>query len=170
MGKTSQYSNHRQKTINMESSCSSFETLTGGMGSPSCDLQHEWGRCSCIQELWLRYHQCRQRVRFYLLKVKNQRLTRCSNIKFCVRWDSSANITAAQRTAIEASLQKNVKKWTDKLTGFEGWPFDTVTSQVVGWAARDKTKLEGTVSGDFYTTRDGEGIPECDPRCGRFFQ
>jgi len=33
-----------------------------------------------------------------------------------------------------------------------------------------KTQLEGTVSGDFYTTRDGEGIPECDPRCGRFFQ
>lgn len=52
-----------------------------------------------------------------------------------------------------------------------GWPFDTVTSQVVGWAARDQALLEGSLSGvDFYTTKDSEGVPECDPRCGRFFQ
>jgi hypothetical protein len=91
-------------------------------------------------------------------------------LKFCVRWDTGATVTAAQRAAIEASLQKNVRKWTDKLTGFNGWPFDTVTSKVVGWAARDKALLQGDLGGvDFYTTKDGDGIPECDPRCGRFF-
>lgn len=80
-------------------------------------------------------------------------------------------MTEAQRAAIEVSLQKNVRKWTDNLTGFMGWPFPVVTSTVVGWAARDKTLLEGSTAGiDFYTTKDSEGVPECDPRCGRFFQ
>ncbi|KFY74732.1 hypothetical protein V499_05256 [Pseudogymnoascus sp. VKM F-103] len=91
-------------------------------------------------------------------------------LNFCVRWDSSATVTEAQRTAIASSLQKNVKKWTDNLTGFMGWPYDNIPVNVVGWAAKNTNLLQGSTSGiDVYTTTDSEGVAECDPRCGRFF-
>lgn len=94
----------------------------------------------------------------------------CRKLNFCVRWDSGVAVTEAQRTAIAGSLQKNVKKWTDNLTGFMGWPYDNIPVSVVGWAARNTGLLEGSTSGiDVYTTTDGDGVPECDPRCGRFF-
>lgn len=79
-------------------------------------------------------------------------------------------MTEAQRTAVASSLQTNVKKWTDNLTGFMGWPYDDIPVSVVGWAATDSDLLEGSTSGiDIYNTTDADGIPECDPRCGRFF-
>jgi hypothetical protein len=92
------------------------------------------------------------------------------NLSFCVRWDSGVSVTATQRTAVEASLQKNVRKWTDSLTGFMNWPYGNIPVKVVGWAAKSQSLLTGSTTGlDIYTTTDSEGIPECDPRCGRFF-
>jgi hypothetical protein len=97
-------------------------------------------------------------------------LISCRKLNFCVRWDSSATVTEAQRTAIASSLQKNVKKWTDNLTGFMGWPYDNIPVNVVGWASKNTNLLQGSTSGiDVYTTTDSEGVAECDPRCGRFF-
>ncbi|KAM0718003.1 hypothetical protein Q7P37_006335 [Cladosporium fusiforme] len=93
------------------------------------------------------------------------------DLKFCVRWDSSASVSAEERDAIEKSLQSNVPKWTDHLTGFMGWPFQNVSASVVGWAVSDASKLQGSTDNiEVYdSTSDTEGIPECDPRCGRFF-
>jgi hypothetical protein len=51
-----------------------------------------------------------------------------------------------------------------------GWPFNNVTSSVVGWATLDPTLLEGSTDGiDVYTTKDSQGVAECDPGCGRYF-
>ncbi|RHZ48401.1 uncharacterized protein CDV56_103241 [Aspergillus thermomutatus] len=67
-------------------------------------------------------------------------------INYCVRWDSSKKVTAAQRKQIAAAVK------------------------VVGYAVRDRSLLEGDTSGlDIYTNRDEGGVPECDPACGRFF-
>lgn len=91
-------------------------------------------------------------------------------LNFCVRWESSQSVTAAQRAAVEAALQQSVNKWTDKLVGFEGFPYSSVPVKVVGWAASSTSLLQGETSGiDVYTTKDADGAPECDPRCGRFF-
>ncbi|KAL3418129.1 cellulose-binding family ii [Phlyctema vagabunda] len=91
-------------------------------------------------------------------------------LNYCVRWDDDTSVTEAQRTAIATSLQVNVKLWTDHLTGFMGWPYDNVSVSVVGWATKDKSTIEGSTTGlDIYTTVDGSGVPECDPRCGRFY-
>ncbi|KAL1585988.1 hypothetical protein WHR41_04752 [Cladosporium halotolerans] len=92
-------------------------------------------------------------------------------LNFCVRWDSSGSVTAEQRNAIEKSLQANVPKWTDHLTGFMGWPYQNVSANVVGWAVSDASKLQGSTDNIqvYDSTADAEGIPECDPRCGRFF-
>ncbi|KAH7381923.1 hypothetical protein BKA64DRAFT_727357 [Cadophora sp. MPI-SDFR-AT-0126] len=91
-------------------------------------------------------------------------------INFCVRWDSKATLSAAQRTAITSSLQKNVLKWTDQLTGFMGWPYTTIPVKVTGWATTTPSLFQGLSSSEkVYTTVDSEGVAECDPRCGRFY-
>ncbi|KAK4034460.1 hypothetical protein C8A01DRAFT_18748 [Parachaetomium inaequale] len=92
------------------------------------------------------------------------------HLNFCVRWESSESVTADQRAAVEVALQRSVKKWMDKLVGFEGFPYSSVPVKIVGWAVSDKNLLQGSTDGiDVYTTTDEGGIPECDPRCGRFF-
>lgn len=56
------------------------------------------------------------------------------------------------------------------LAGFEKFPYSTVDVNVVGWAVKNKSQLQGDVSSiQVYTITDSGGIPECDPKCGRFF-
>lgn len=91
-------------------------------------------------------------------------------INYCVRWDSSSNASAEQRSAVESSLQVGFNRWIDALAGFDGFPYDEVDVKVVGWAVRDEGLLEGDTSDiDVYTTTDAEGIPQCSEECGRFF-
>ncbi|KAL2867611.1 uncharacterized protein BJX67DRAFT_80532 [Aspergillus lucknowensis] len=91
-------------------------------------------------------------------------------INYCVRWDSAQSVTAAQRAQIAAAASRSYNKWIAGLAGFDDWPYDTVEVEVVGYAVRDISLLEGDTTGlDIYTTTDADGIPECDPACGRFF-
>ncbi|KAL3440377.1 hypothetical protein BJX65DRAFT_290566 [Aspergillus insuetus] len=91
-------------------------------------------------------------------------------INYCVRWESSSTITAAQREQITSAASRSYNKWISGLAGFDGWPYDTVEVNVVGYAVSDPSLLEGDTTGlDIYTTTDADGIPECDPACGRFF-
>ncbi|KAH6641224.1 hypothetical protein F5144DRAFT_545297 [Chaetomium tenue] len=55
-------------------------------------------------------------------------------LNFCVRWESSQSVTAAQRAAVEKALQQSVNTWMDSLTGFDGFPYSSVPVKVVGWA------------------------------------
>ncbi|KAL4917361.1 hypothetical protein BDW62DRAFT_201791 [Aspergillus aurantiobrunneus] len=91
-------------------------------------------------------------------------------INYCVRWDSSQSVSAAQREQIAAAASRSFNKWISGLAGFDGWPYDSVEVNVVGWAVTDESLLEGDTSGiDIYTDTDAEGIPQCDEACGRFF-
>ncbi|KAI1080421.1 hypothetical protein F5B20DRAFT_540573 [Whalleya microplaca] len=96
-----------------------------------------------------------------------------ANIQYCVRWDSTETVTASQRASIENVLQRSYQKWFDKaLVGFDGFPYTTLNVNVVGWAANDAALLEGDIADGVtvYTeTKDVDGIPECDPACGRAF-
>lgn len=96
------------------------------------------------------------------------------NINYCVRWDSSATVTAAQRDQVQAQLQRQFQKWMDAMTengkGWNGWPYPKVNVKVVGWATRDRNLLQwndGSV--DVYVGDMAEGAPQCAPPCGRFF-
>lgn len=91
-------------------------------------------------------------------------------INYCVRWESTQTATLAQRQNVETAIQRSFKKWIDALAGFDGWPYDTVDVNVVGWAVKSASLLSGSTADiDVYTTTDEGGIAECDPRCGRFF-
>ncbi|KAE8315149.1 hypothetical protein BDV41DRAFT_531988 [Aspergillus transmontanensis] len=91
-------------------------------------------------------------------------------INYCVRWDSTQSVTQAQREQVETAVRRSFNKWIGELAGFDGFPYETVDVNVVGWAVKDKGLLQGDTSGiEVYTTTDEEGIPQCDPGCGRFF-
>lgn len=95
-----------------------------------------------------------------------------ANIQYCVRWDSTKTVTAAQRASIETALQRSYNKWVEgALTGFDGFPYSTANVKVTGWATNDTALLEGDVADGvtIYSTADTDGIPQCDEACGRFF-
>ncbi|EAQ86300.1 hypothetical protein CHGG_07553 [Chaetomium globosum CBS 148.51] len=54
------------------------------------------------------------------------------HLNFCVRWESSQPVTAAQRAAVEKALQQSVNKWTDSLAGFDGFPYSSIPVKVLG--------------------------------------
>ncbi|MFD2357082.1 hypothetical protein ACFSTC_59250 [Nonomuraea ferruginea] len=92
------------------------------------------------------------------------------SINYCVRWDSSATVTAAQRDRIHATLARQFKKWMDVMAGQEGWPYTNVPVKVVGWAVRDRNQLQWTDNSvDIYVGDIRENAPQCVAACGRFF-
>ncbi|MBL7259495.1 cellulose-binding domain-containing protein [Paractinoplanes lichenicola] len=95
-------------------------------------------------------------------------------INYCVRWDSTAHVTAAQRDSIHAALQRQYQKWMDQLLdngqGWNNWPYTQVPVKVVGWAVRDRAQLEWSdTSVDITVGNINENAPQCAPACGRFF-
>lgn len=96
--------------------------------------------------------------------------TASSVINYCVRWDSDEKVPAAQREQIATEVDNAYQKWFKWVYGWDNFPFDNVKVNVVGWAVKDKSLLEGSTEGlDIYTDVDDEGIPQCAPSCGRFF-
>jgi len=92
------------------------------------------------------------------------------SINYCVRWDSPAHVTVAQRDAIHTALRRQVKKWVDVMVGHNGWPYAEVPVTIVGWAVRDRAQLEWTdTSVDVYVDDIRENAPQCAEPCGRFF-
>ncbi|MET8148562.1 cellulose binding domain-containing protein [Actinoplanes sp. NPDC049668] len=91
-------------------------------------------------------------------------------LNYCVRWDSSARVSTAQRDAIHAALKRQVKKWMDVMAGHNGWPYQEVPVNIVGWAVRDRAQLEWTDNSvDIYVNDIRENAPQCAAPCGRFF-
>lgn len=95
-----------------------------------------------------------------------------ANIQYCVRWDSAQSVTAEQRASIETALSRSYNKWVEgALAGFDGFPYSTANVTVSGWATNNTALLEGDMAPGVtvHSTADDDGIPQCDPACGRFF-
>ena len=91
-------------------------------------------------------------------------------LNFCVRWDSSAPVSASLRDRIHAKLAEQYKKWTDLMVGHNNWPYAHVPVKVVGWAVRDRNTLQwNDNSVDIYVNNIRENAPQCAEQCGRFF-
>jgi hypothetical protein len=92
------------------------------------------------------------------------------SINYCVRWDSSAPVSAALRDRIHASLARQFKKWMDVMAGHNGWPYQEVPLKVVGWAVRNRSTLQWSDNSvDVYVNNIRENAPQCSEPCGRFF-
>jgi hypothetical protein len=96
------------------------------------------------------------------------------SINYCVRWDSTATVTAALRDQIQTTLQRQFQKWVDQLnengTGWSGFPYRQIPVKVVGWAVRDRNQLQWSDNAVDISVNDiNENAPQCSPPCGRFF-
>ncbi|GAB3078792.1 cellulose-binding domain-containing protein [Micromonospora schwarzwaldensis] len=91
-------------------------------------------------------------------------------INYCVRWDSSATVTAAQRDQVQAALARQYKKWMNVMAGHNGFPYSDVPVKVVGWAVRDRNQLQWSDNSvDIYVNNIRENAPQCSEPCGRYF-
>lgn len=79
-------------------------------------------------------------------------------------------MTKAQRDQIATVLNAQIQKWFQWVYGWDNFPYSNVKINVVGWAVKDASLLQGDTSGiDVYTNLDSGGAPECAPTCGRFY-
>lgn len=129
-----------------------------------------------LAEVW--EHQEKTYNNGNLYSFKNygwdQLMANKGSINYCVRWDSSATVTAALRDQIHAAIKRQVKQWmsqmVDGAAGWNGFPYTEVPVNVVGWAVRDRNTLQWTDdSVDIYVNNIREGAPQCAEPCGRFF-
>ncbi|KAI8199908.1 putative acetylxylan esterase A [Colletotrichum sp. SAR 10_65] len=91
-------------------------------------------------------------------------------INVCVRWESTASVTEAQRKSVASALNTAHQGWYKWLYGYDNFPYSDIKVNVVGWAVKDKSLLQGSTDGiEVYTDTDAEGIPQCAESCGRFF-
>ncbi|CAG7852213.1 SubName: Full=Uncharacterized protein {ECO:0000313/EMBL:CCA67645.1} [Serendipita indica DSM 11827] len=110
-------------------------------------------------------------LRMYAGSLFSQLIDAKGKIQVCMRWETtSTSITAAQRTAVEEAVGKMYNKWIAWLAGWDDSSVQLRSVTVVGWVTSNTALLQGSTSGvDVYNTVDEGGIPQCDPRCGRFF-
>lgn len=63
---------------------------------------------------------------------------------YCVRWDSDKSVPATRREQIANDVDAAHQKWFKCVYGWDKFPFDDVKGNVVGWAVKDKSLLEGS--------------------------
>ncbi|KZL82183.1 cellulose-binding family ii protein [Colletotrichum incanum] len=124
-----------------------------------------------LKEVW---EHCKSTYTNGLFGFKNfgwdQVVATKGTVNVCVRWESGASVTEAQRTQVAKALNTAHQSWYKWLYGYDSFPYTNIKVNVVGWAVRDKSLLQGSTSGiDVYTDKDGEGVPHCAESCGRFF-
>ncbi|KLO78809.1 uncharacterized protein LW93_4130 [Fusarium fujikuroi] len=89
-------------------------------------------------------------------------------LNICVRWDSSATVTEAERTKIASAYNAQYQKWFKWLYGYNGFPYDEVKINIVAYAVKDKSQLQGSTAGyEVYTELDADGVPMCPVACAR---
>jgi hypothetical protein len=80
-------------------------------------------------------------------------------LNYCVRWQSSTQITATDRQQMATLIGKCDKQWTDKLTGWGCWPYTNITVKVVIWAVTDASVLAG------WSDSEGKMVVNSDASC-----
>lgn len=123
-----------------------------------------------LGEVWSHYQSTYPQLLTFRNYGWDQVMAGGGRINYCVRWDSSARVSATMRDQIHAALQRQFKKWMDVMAGHNGWPYAEVPVKVVGWAVRDRATLEWTDNSvDIYVNNIRENAPQCSEPCGRFF-
>lgn len=123
-----------------------------------------------LNEVWAHYEQTYPQLYTFNNYGWDQVLANGGFINYCVRWDSSAPVSATLRDQIHAALARSFAKWMDAMVGFDEWPYQQVPVRVVGWAVRDRNTLQWTDNSvDIYVNDIRENAPQCADECGRFF-
>jgi hypothetical protein len=92
------------------------------------------------------------------------------SLGYCVRYESSAPVSAQLRDEIEQAIGRGVNEWFDKLVDYDCFPHQHIDVKVVGWAVRDRATLRwNDASVPIYVGDIFEDAPQCAQSCGRFF-
>lgn len=68
------------------------------------------------------------------------------------------------------AVNEQAQIWFEYMYGYDNFPYTNITVDVVGWAVKDKSLLQGSTAGiEVYTDTDVDGVPQCAESCGRFF-
>lgn len=62
-------------------------------------------------------------------------------LNYVVRWQSYKTVTLDQRKQFEKLIEDSVNNWTDYLVGYDGWKYDHVDVNVIGWAVIDESVI-----------------------------
>lgn len=62
-------------------------------------------------------------------------------VNYVIRWQSHQPLTLEQRQKFEGMIQSAYDSWTKYLTGYDGWKYDHVDVNVVGWAVIDESLI-----------------------------
>ncbi|RWA09715.1 hypothetical protein EKO27_g5392 [Xylaria grammica] len=91
-------------------------------------------------------------------------------INVCVRWESDSAVTEAQRAQVASVYAAQYQKWFSWLYDYDNFPYSNIDVNIVGWAVKDQSLLQGSTKGiTVYTDTDADGVPQCSEACGRFF-
>ncbi|MDP9793617.1 hypothetical protein J2S43_002129 [Catenuloplanes nepalensis] len=125
---------------------------------------------SALDAVWRHQEETYGNLYGFRNYIWDQLIAAQGSINYCVRWDSSAPVSAALRDQIEVKLGQQFNKWIAAMAGFDGFPYTNVPVNVVGWAVRDRNTLQWTDdSVDIYVNNIRENAPQCAEPCGRFF-
>lgn len=138
------------------------------------DKRQDWNPSSDLftplAEVWTHYENTYPRIFGFSNYGWDQLIANKGYLNVCVRWESSATVTAAQRAQVANAYEQQYQKWFEWLYGYDNFPFNSINVSVVGWAVRDASLLQGDTSNiDIYTDTDEGGVPQCAEECGRFF-
>ena len=83
---------------------------------------------------------CGVRSKRYNL-IFDQIIANKGELNYVVRWQSTQTITYEQRESFKSFVETGINKWTDYLVGYEGWPYEHVKVNIIGWAVINKNSL-----------------------------
>lgn len=62
-------------------------------------------------------------------------------LNYIIRWQSSTALTYEQHQKFAPMIERQINAWTDWLVGFEGWKYNHVNVNIVGWAVSDESLI-----------------------------
>jgi hypothetical protein len=104
--------------------------------------------------------------------VWNQVIATGGTLQYCIRWDSTSTLTAADVTQIEAALDRWANGWFSHLVGYNCWPYGHIPVTVVGVAVYERSHAawnDGAGVPVYVGDTAHENAPNCPSECGRFF-
>jgi hypothetical protein len=144
-------------------------SATGGTGACSVTWNPPSSLSSALDAVWSHvqstYNPTPENFRNFIF---DQIIEGKGTLNYCIRWDSTGNVSTALRDQIASLVSTTMNAWNAKLAGWGCWPYSSLTVTVTGWAVRNASQLAWT-NGNIYVNQIRENAPECDSRCGRFF-
>lgn len=94
------------------------------------------------------------------------------SLNYCVRWDSTEKLSKTVASKFKAMLERQYAAWNHWLIGYDCWPYDKISVNIVGFAVKDASLLDWTDDslGTIYEgDLDSDGVPQCSQSCYRFY-